>query len=307
MNKKIIFVGCVETGYELLVYLIENGITVSHILTLNPEQAQKWKVSGYCDFTALAKKHGITYSFPTSYSLKNEADLDFFKRSGFDLLVIGGWQRLIPGEVLKTLSIGALGAHGSAEKLPRGRGRSPINWSLIEGKTRFILHLFLMDEGVDSGPVVDTLEFDINPFDTCDTLYKKLSICFKRLVLKHIPPLLNGTARLATQEGEPTYYPKRTPEDGKIDFHRSTTEIYNLIRAVTRPYPGAFCFNNDQKIMVWEAWPFDTQIDFSGFKPGQVCEVFKDGSFVVRTGSDSLLVVDYEPRDSNIVRNLLLG
>ena len=94
-----------------------------------------------------------------------------------------------------------------------------------------------------------------------------------------------------------SWYNKRTAADGKIDFKDRTRNIYNLIRGVAAPFPGAFCYADTEddahKVTVWQAHPFDEMIDFSGFAPGEVVDIF-DGKLVVRTVDGSLLIDKFE-------------
>lgn len=301
MNNKIVMAGCHQSGWEKIKYLLLNGIKISYFVSLTSEQAEKYRVSGYKSFEDLAKDYNIPIYYPEKYSLKSEKDIRFFQEQKFDLLITGGWQRLIPKKILETLRIGGIGGHGSSEFLPRGRGRSPINWSLIEGKRRFIIHLFLMAPEADDGDIIDCEMFDINEFDTCKTLYYKTSIVSKRMTLRNIPKLLSGDFQRQKQRGEPTYYPKRTPEDGLIDWSKTVFEIYNFIRALAKPYPGAFTYLNGQKMMIWAAQPFDTRIAYYGKNVGEIVEVFHDGFFVVNCFSGLLLVTEFDIEYSDMV------
>ena len=179
MNSKIVFCGCSSAGLEVLDFLISKNFEISHIISLNSQQATQYNVSGYTSFDEIARKNNIPIYFPKTYSLKDNDDISFFEKNNFDLLLLGGWQRLIPEIILSKLKIGGIGFHGSSEFLPKGRGRSPVNWSLIEGKTQFILHAFLMTPGIDDGDVITHEIFDINQWDTCQTIYYKISIIQK--------------------------------------------------------------------------------------------------------------------------------
>ncbi len=293
MTTKIIFCGCTDAGLDVLNFLIAKKFKISHIVSLNPDQASQYNVSGYVSFSDIAKKNDIPIYFPKEYSLKNSQDLDFFEKNNFDILLIGGWQRLIPENILKSFKIGGIGFHGSSDFLPKGRGRSPVNWSLIEGKNQFILHAFLMTPGVDDGDVLEHEIFDITQWDTCQTIYYKISIIQKQILEKLIPKLISNNFKKNQQIGEPTFYPKRTPDDGLIDWSKPMIEIYNLIRALTKPYPGAFTFQNKNRINIWNSQPFDTKIMYeSPF--GQVVEKFSTGDFVVNCKDGLLLITNYE-------------
>ena len=128
-TKKIVMAGCHETGWDLVKILLEHGIEFSYFVTITEEKATDQKVSGYKSFEDLAAIYHIPVYFAKKYSLKDDLDIAFFRDQQFDLLVQGGWQRLFPEIILETLSIGAIGVHGSMDFLPVGRGRSPIHWS----------------------------------------------------------------------------------------------------------------------------------------------------------------------------------
>ncbi len=215
-----------------------------------------------------------------------------------DILLVMGWQRLIPDWFLESLSIGAFGMHGSSKPLPHGRGRSPMNWSLIQNKHEFFTHLFQYIPGVDDGPIVGVQKFDITQFDTCLTMHFKNTISMIKLCHQHLPSLMDGTAKYFPQPTKgATYYPKRTEEDGIIFWSDSTTEIYNLVRAVTHPFPGAFTYFDhkpENRIIIWKAIPFDNQITWPYAEDGEIVEVFFDGTFVVKTKDSSILVQEYE-------------
>ena len=293
MDKKIVVCGCTDFGYEIVDFLLMNGVNISHLVSLSPEQAIQYKVSGYKSFELLSTKYGIPIYYPKLYSMK-ETDYDFFEKEKFDLLLVCGWQRLIPDKILETIKICGIGSHGSSELLPKGRGRSPVNWSIIEGKKQFILQLFILTPEIDDGDIVYHETFDINEWDTCKTIYYKTSIVMKRSLLKLIPSIFSNNFSRIPQSGEPSFYTKRTPEDGLIDWNKPLKEIHDFVKALTKPYPGAFSFIDKQKIMIWEAQPFDRKITFSNTKLGEIVEKFSTGDFVVKCNDGTLLITDYE-------------
>ncbi|MEI6681824.1 MAG: formyltransferase family protein [Bacteroidota bacterium] len=289
-EKKIVMCGCHEAGYHLVSNLLRSGIRFSWFVTITEETARLSGVAGYKSFEPLASEYNIPVYHVNKYSLKDEKDLAFFQREKFDLLIQGGWQRLFPEEILRTLSVGGIGIHGSSDFLPQGKGRSPINWSLIEGKKRFIMQYFLMKPGVDDGDVFHYEIFDINDWDDCNTLYYKNSIVSYKTLTEFIPKLLTSKVPLFKQEGPSTFYPKRTPSDGLIDWTKSVFEIFNFIRALTKPYPGAFTFIDNKKVTIWKAQPFDTKITYWGAKPGEIVEVFSGVDYLVNCNSGLLLI-----------------
>jgi methionyl-tRNA formyltransferase len=300
IKRKIGFIGCLQVGFDMLIDLIDSGIKPDYIISISPEKASQQKVSGFADFSSLAADNNIPFYITNKYSLKSEEDELFFKQQSFDLIIQGGWQRLFPETILQTVKIGIIGVHGSSEFLPFGRGRSPLNWSIIEEKKRFLLHFFLIKAGVDDGDVFAVESFDINEFDTIQTLYYKNSILSRNMILKYLPELLSGEAKVIPQSGNATYYPQRTEEDGLIDFNQTVFEIYNQIRALTHPYPGAHVFLNGVKIKIWKAQVFDTRITYPQANVGEVVEVFNSGDFVINCYSGLLLVTDCKPENKVI-------
>jgi len=290
----IAYAGCTEAGFEVLRRLCERGVDVDEVVTITPAMAADAHVSGYHDYTEFALARDIDVYEPETYGMGTEADLAHFETLDADLLVVNGWQRLVPGEVLETVTRGGLGVHGSAFGLPKGRGRSPMNWSLIEGLDRFLLSVIGLDEDADAGLVLDTAKYDITPHDDIQTLYHKLTVATSRLLLDNLSAVLAGEAEFTEQTGTPTYYPRRRPGDGAICWEDTTRTILNLVRAVARPYPGAFTEFEGERVTVWEAIPFSDDFVYDD-PPGTVVEVFETtGEFVVATADGTLLVSDWE-------------
>lgn len=295
---KIVICGIQQQAIEIMSYLRSQNIKVTHIVTISYETAVKNKSeTTWVSYEDYAKENDIQIYYAKSYSFKSTDDINYFKEQEFDLLLLGGWQRLISQEIIDTLRFGGIGQHGSSEFLPKNRGRSPLNWSIILGKKRLIWNIFFLDSGTDSGEIIDYQMFDINEYDDCKTLYYKVSTSVKRMYARSIPKILNGELKSIKQIGEPTYYGKRTAGDGFIDWSGSVHDVNRLIRAVTKPYPGAFALHEDQKIFIWKAQVWDTQLDFYyNNQYGEIVEVF-DNEFVVKCSEGLLLVTEHEDKN----------
>lgn len=296
-NKKIAFFGCKTTTLECMQRLIDKGFKIDLLVTLSPELGEINKVAGYCDLSDFCTKNNIQLIIPNSYSLKEKDDEVIIKKYKIDIALVIGWQRLIPEWLLDYISVGAFGMHGSPQPLPRGRGRSPLNWSLLQGKTSFLTHLFKYDSGIDSGEVIDFQKFEINMWDDCNTLHFKNRISMNRLLEKHLPYILEGSFQSDKQpkDIEPTYFEKRTAEDGRIIWQdHDMNSLYNHIRCQTKPFPGAFSYIDGKKCYIWKATPFDSFLINNVKKPGYITEVFYDGSFLVTVWDGSVRVTEYE-------------
>ena len=294
MKYQVVVFGVKDTTETIVSFIHEQIRPVDLILTISPEVTKRNQVSGYRGLSGLTEKYGILVHEADSYFLTDEKTQRFLAENEFDIGISMGWQRLIPESVLSRFQYGIYGFHGNCGYLPFGRGRSPLNWSIILGDTRFNLNLFRYDDKADSPNVFATEMFSLTPHDTIRTAQYKNLICSKNLIRKLLAAYETGEIRIvsASQDFD-SWYPKRTAADGKVDFHKRTREIYNLIRGVSEPFPGAFAFLKGETIRIWEAHPFDEMMDFSAYQPGQIIDIF-DGKLIVRTVDGSLLIERYE-------------
>jgi len=295
---KIGILGSKGTTLDSIHGLRQRGVVpIDVVLSLPRELAERNDVAFFSgtELEQYCLTNGIRFRHVSSYTLKGEADLALFREEAIDLLLVIGWERLLPPAILDCLGTCACGMHGSAFGLPRGRGRSPLNWALITGKRKFLTSLFRYNSGVDAGDVIGTVAFDVNKFDSIETLHAKNRIAMMELIERHYPLLRDGVASFVPQPpGRATYYPRRTEEDGAIDWRQPVHAVYDLIRAVAPPYPGAFCFYRGTKPRIDAAQPFDTGLFDRQQEPGLVLDVSISRSrFVVATGDGTLLVTRF--------------
>jgi len=162
------------------------------------------------------------------------------------------YRHLLPDSVLKLASKGAFNLHGSL--LPKYRGRAPLNWALVNGETETGVTLHHMVERADAGDIVAQIPVAIDAHDTAPTLHQKMMAAAEHLLREYLPSIAQGTApRVAQDETQASYFGRRTPADGEIDWSWPAQRACNLIRAVTQPYPGAFTFSGNRKLIIWSA------------------------------------------------------
>ncbi|MBQ9361193.1 MAG: hypothetical protein IJT96_09190 [Lachnospiraceae bacterium] len=206
----------------------------------------------YFDYSQLCKERGIEFIEVTSYSLNNEIDKEKLLSIDVDLAITSSWQRLIPGWFIKHCRYGVIGGHGSPTGISEGRGRSPQNWALIAGKKDFSLSIFWIEEGIDDGSVIDTMTYEYDLSDDIVTSYDKTCLCMAEMIIRNLE-----SGKIERHEGVPqsdrvAYFPKRTKEDGWIDWSRKGKEIYDFVRALTLPYPCAYTMVDDKIIRIIE-------------------------------------------------------
>jgi methionyl-tRNA formyltransferase len=192
-----------------------------------------------------------------------------------DLILSVYYRHMIGTKILGMPRLGAFNLHGSL--LPKYRGRAPINWAVLHGEPRIGMTLHRMVKAPDAGAVVDQEGVAIGPRDTAEQAFRKVLPCARTVIARQIDALLAGTAQETPQdESQATYFGGRKPEDGRIAWTQTCTVIFNLIRAVTDPYPGAFTDVGDARLMVWWAEP-DTPMTRALYaesnRPGEILSV----------------------------------
>jgi UDP-4-amino-4-deoxy-L-arabinose formyltransferase/UDP-glucuronic acid dehydrogenase (UDP-4-keto-hexauronic acid decarboxylating) len=210
-----------------------------------------------------------------------------------DLLFSFYYRSMLGKEILSIPRLCAMNLHGSL--LPKYRGRAPVNWVLVHGETETGVTLHVMTEKPDAGDIVAQAAVPIAFEDTALTLYGKMEKAAERLLSEILPRIAAGEIPRRRNELEKgSYFGGRKPEDGRIDWTRSAVEIYNLIRAVTRPYPGAFSMLGGEKCLVWRALPVPEEGVPEVPAPGKM--VVAGGGTSLRTAGGCLTTVRTEPR-----------
>lgn len=206
-----------------------------------------------------------------------------------DLIISASFTQIFTGEVVRLPRLGCINVHGAL--LPQYRGLHAHNWAIINGEAETGATIHYVDEGVDTGDVVAQCRVRITDEDDAFTLMDKVTRQAAALVLEAVHRIEKGTVRRIKQdESKARYWPPRKPEDGLINWAKSSWEIFNLVRALVSPWPGAFTCFRGKKLLIWKATPVGEGTDgLTGALPGQQCGVSGQG-FLVATGDGHLLV-----------------
>ncbi|KHS79906.1 bifunctional UDP-4-amino-4-deoxy-L-arabinose formyltransferase/UDP-glucuronic acid oxidase ArnA [Pectobacterium brasiliense] len=205
------------------------------------------------------------------------------------------YRTLLSDDILQLPSFGAFNLHGSL--LPRYRGRAPVNWVLVNGETQTGVTLHKMVSRADAGDIVAQSVVAIDEEDTALTLHGKCRTAAAALLAQQLPLIRSREITLTPQdESRASYFGRRTAADGLIDWQKSACEINNLIRAVTEPYPGAFTFLGERKVIIWRARVVkvnrvkSNDVGVNGVKqePGAIIST---SPLVVSCGEDALEIV----------------
>lgn len=279
--KRIIFITSIRWGKACLEKTIENKNceVVAIFTTSTPE-----KSAGFEPLDGLANRNGIPL-----YKIKNiNNEVERMRKLEPDWIFTLGWSQILAEKLLRIPKDGAIGGHPTM--LPKNKGRAPLTWAIIKGLDKTGFTFFHLAEKVDEGDIIAQEEIPIGPHDTVADLLNKVTKTSANLLGRILTDLLSGKAtRIKQDPKKATYWPKRTPEDGIIDWNKTTKELYAWIRALTRPYPGAFTFYRGEKIIIWRACPSDMKGN-----PGEIIES-KSGHIVVGTEDGGLRIEEMEP------------
>ena len=206
-----------------------------------------------------------------------------------DIMFLVSWRYLIPVEIANKSKLASVVFHDSL--LPAYRGFSPTCWAIINGESRTGVTMFHLAEEPDSGDIIDQVYIPIGIDDTITELTETVTKTYLELLEKNLPLIINGQApRIPQDHRGATFTCKRIPEDNEIDWNSSVSSIYNLIRGVTHPYPGAYTWLNGRKLIIWSAVRLHKQRKFAGRVPGAILEVRKDSGVIVMAGDGQLLI-----------------
>ena len=218
---------------------------------------------------------------------------DWIKERKPDVIYCFGWSYLLNKDVIDIPPIGVIGYHPAA--LPANRGRHPIIWALALGLSETASTFFFIDEGVDTGDILSQVFVPIDEKDDALSLYKKLTSVASRQVEEFTKSLANNTyIKIPQDHSCANYWRKRTVDDGKIDWRMSARGIYNLVRALARPYAGAHCIYQNQVIKIWRTEITDLQ--YENIEPGKVIAIEEGSNILIKCGDRVLRLVEHEFR-----------
>jgi methionyl-tRNA formyltransferase len=247
---KIAFVTCVQLGLSCIEEIYKVGGKLDLLITLNDDKAKK--KSGRIFLDDIANHHDTPLLKVNNI---NDAEvIEALKEHKIDWLFIIGWSQIARKEVLEAPTNGCIGMHPTL--LPIGRGRAAIPWAIIKGLNETGVTMFKLDEGVDTGEIIGQGVIRLEKSTTASELYQKVNDMHISLISKYWEDIVNNKIELIKQnENEATVWPGRKPEDGEIFSSMTMDEADKLVRAVTRPYPGAFYKDNDKVYRIWSSRP----------------------------------------------------
>lgn len=256
---KIFCIGSNLESFHCLQHLMKKGCSIDTLITL--PKGQDKNVSDYYDLHEFCEENGINVI--DTQNVNNQETIEKIRKRGADYLFTLGWSQIFKKDFIHCFSKFIVGTHPS--KLPYGRGRAPLPWTILHGLEESAVSFFKIDSGVDTGQLIFQRKFEVSKGAYVGELYDQVSNELAEGFYEIYNDIVqNRPIQLFKQdEANATIRGKRGPSDGLIEFDRDIDEVEKLIRAVSKPYPGAYCYYKDEKIVFWEV-EFSDEQNYSG-------------------------------------------
>ena len=281
---KVVLIGSVEFSLRVLEKLIAIDVDLVGVCTKKSSTFN----SDFFDLKPLCDINEV----PCLYvdNINSTKNVEWIKNLNPDVIFCFGWSSLIKKDILAVAPMGVIGYHPA--KLPKNRGRHPLIWALALGLKESASTFFFMDEDADTGDILSQVDFEISYQDDAHNLYDKVVEIALIQIEEFIPALEKGTyTRIKQNEKESNDWRKRNELDGEIDFRMNSRSIYNLTRALTKPYVGAYIKFNETNYSVWKVKESN---DFQeNIEPGKVLRVF-DKIFVVKSYDGAIEIIEHD-------------
>jgi methionyl-tRNA formyltransferase len=281
---KTVFFGTPEFAVPPLNTLLSSGHDILAVVTQPDRQSGRGKKVRICPVKNEAQKKGIRIMQPER--VREAEFIEELRGLSPAVIAVVAYGQILPPDIINLPELGCVNVHASL--LPKYRGAAPINWAIINGEKVSGVSTMLMDEGMDTGPVLQQQVVEIAPEDTAGSLSTKLAEEGARLLLTTLEGLQNGNLNPQPQTGEATYAPVMNKRDGLIQWTKPAPQLCNFIRGMN-PWPGAYGFLEGGRIKILKAEPVDRDA-----APGTLERVSK-GRLYVGAGQGTISILEIQP------------
>ncbi|MBQ0036867.1 MAG: methionyl-tRNA formyltransferase [Firmicutes bacterium] len=288
---KTVLIGSVTTSKLLLETMIEMKFPISYVFSLDEQYSEN--VSDYCPIHLTAKDNNIPYK--TFKKINDQENIEIIKELNPDYIFVIGLSQLIGSEIIKSAKVGCVGFHPAP--LPKFRGRAANVWQQLLGMKESKSTLFFIDDGIDSGDILGQETYYIGDNDYAQDVCDNSDIAAVKAAKKVFREIMDGTLKPIKQDhSKATYTLKRTPEDGVIDWNLPIDELHLFVRAISKPYPGAFSmYDGKHKVIIYRADKLDNNL-YYGFN-GQIANIDNNYIDIVCNGG-LLRVTEFDNVDN---------
>ena len=282
LNMKIVFMGTPDFSVGALESIIEAGHEVAAVVTQPDKKKGRGREVQFTPVKETALKHNLTIYQPVK--VRDEEFMDILRKINPDVIVVTAFGQILPKSILGLAKYGCINIHASL--LPKYRGAAPIQWTIIDGEEKTGVTTMQMNEGIDTGDILETTEIVIEEKETGGSLFAKLEEAGAKLIVKTLENVEKGDIHPVKQDDSKSNYAKMlTKELGNIDFNKTAAEIERLIRGLN-PWPSAYTKLGDKTLKIWDADVVDREYDG---RCGEIVDIDKT-SVYIKTGEKTLAV-----------------
>ncbi len=288
----IIFMGTPEFSVPVLEGLIEK-YGVRAVVTQPDRPVGRGGNVRVSPIKEVALKHNILCLQPE----KIKESVDEIRQLNPDLIITTAYGQILPVSLLEIPRLGCINVHASL--LPKLRGGAPIHHAIMDGYSKTGVTIMYMAKGMDSGDIISQSEVVIDDDDTASSLHDKLKITGRDLLLKTLPSIIDGTNdRKAQDESLVTYGYNISRDDEKIDFGKTSREVYNKVRGLNS-WPGAYCLLDGKILKVFTCYRTDNF--YSRKRDGEITKIYKDG-FGVKVSNGEVVFTIVQPEGKRVMK-----
>lgn len=288
---RIVFMGTPDYAAVTLQKLIDEKYDIVAVFAQPDKPVGRKQVLTPPATKVIAEQNSIPVYQPKT--LRDGETYNVLKELNPDVIVVVAYGKILPKEILELPKFGCINGHASL--LPKLRGASPIQWSIVSGETQTGVSTMLMDEGMDTGDVLETVITDIGEEETAEELFDRLSVMSADLMVSTLQKAEQGTLRPQKQnEAEATYAPIIKKEMAHIDFNKTADEICNAVRGFYS-WPCAFCFINGKRIKVIKAKKSNLKAKENGVV------IASDDKLVISCQGGSVELVTVQPEGAKMM------
>ncbi len=280
---RIIFFGTPAFAIPSLAALLQSEEEVIAVVTQPDKKKGRGRVSSPSPVKELAIDRGIKILQPVN--IKDPLFLNGLSKIMPEIIVVVAYGKILPAQILRLPSHGCINVHASL--LPKYRGAAPIQWAIINGEKKTGITTMLMDEGLDTGNILLQEETEISYDDNAETLGNKLAEIGASLLIRTIKGIRSGYIKPIPQKGTPSYAPPLKKEDGRLNWSKTATEIFNFVRGMY-PWPCAYCYLNKERIKITRV----KMLEGSGI-PRRVEKTGEE--LIVGTGEGLISIIELQP------------
>mgnify|MGYP001276610884 CR=1 FL=1 len=250
MNNRVILVACTNVGRHIINVFFEKKIKSNLVGIINLDYVAAKNKSNYDSYIDLKKNYNLNLNYVKN--INDTKSIEWIKKLEPSIIIQSGWSQKFSNKLLSIPKYYCIGQHPAP--LPVGRGAACVNWAIINNYKDWGDTFFIMDDKYDNGDILAQKKFKINIYDDVKTIYDKVCYSSRLMVRQNIDLWSSGKFKKKKQNiKKAVYFKKRKPEDGEINFNDNAKKILRIIRALKDPYPGAYIYFKNKKIIITDA------------------------------------------------------